>query len=94
MSTPFKHHQQRMSAGISVCAEIMLDICNSHAMPTHRALKNFALIRRVASPATLHNAIHELIDAGMLKSTPSKADHRAKLLTITARGKKYLRGIA
>ncbi len=93
MSVPLYHHQMRRQLGISVQAEIVLDLIAR--MPrgcSHKEVKTLARAVLVGSPATLHKSIHDLIDAGLVKTGKNPRDARAHLLTVSADGKKLLKG--
>jgi len=94
MTTPFKHFQRRQAAGISIHAEILLDLCRRFEKPgcSQNELKRLALAEGVGSPATLHHAIHELIEAKLVDVKPSERDKRANRLTVTPKGLRFLGG--
>ncbi len=91
--TPYSHHMTRQKAGMSVTAEILLDMV-SHMQPViGTSLKADAIEHGVASPATLQKEIHWLIDNGYLSFGKDKVDARKMPLSVTKRGRKHLSDI-
>lgn len=92
MTTPFIHHKRRLKAGITVHAEIMLDLCRRWPAPgcTMAELKRLAMAEQVGSPMTLHNAIHELVERGLVVTKEAAKDKRAKRITVTPAGRGLL----
>ena len=92
MSDPFTHHLRRTVAGISVHAEILLDLCGRHDKPgcTFSDLKRMAINEKVGSPALLQKEIHVLLEKNLVAATGCKRDKRAKRLVVTAKGMRFL----
>lgn len=88
---PLAAHRQRTKIGMSVRAEIILDLCYINPRPmTYSEVKQLATDEQVGSAVMLHNAIHWLVDNDYLKESISPIDHRSKLLEVTRLGVKYL----
>lgn len=79
--TPYHHHLRRTKYGMSVNAEILLDMVKYSAQPiTVMGLMEWAGDIGVASPATLHRAIQWLKANGYLHSGTRhlSVTHKAK----------------
>lgn len=93
MTTAFEQHLLRKEKGLSVTAEVLLDLVTSipHQFTTVELMK-FAQNHDVASPATLHAAITSLKDKKYISATRSKKDKRIVFLKPTKKGMEYYDG--
>lgn len=90
--TPYKHHIRRRAVGMPIQAEVLLDLIRvkEKRLLSFAAIKLLALTADVGSPATLHKAIHWLLDHGYAEAVPHPRDTRAKLLKVTKKGHGFL----
>jgi DNA-binding MarR family transcriptional regulator len=88
--SPLGQHLRRTKLGMSVTAEILLDIAYDMGEVSGRALKEEAMHCDVGSPATLHGAIHWLEEHGYIKLGSDDKDLRKRPITVTPKGERHL----
>lgn len=92
--SPLKHHAYRKSKGVSLHAELLLDLVRemlADGLPcTVMECNNMAVYREIGSPATLHKAMRWLIANRYVVLKPSDKDARAKTCALTRKGIDYL----
>lgn len=86
---PLNWHKKRLHHSMPIFAELVLDITQQHGPTTTMMLVTKAVDAKVASNATVHQAIRWLKTHGYL-STDTTDDHRLKICSVTPKGKRYL----
>ena len=90
--TPFKHHKKRQDHGIDWKQEVLMDVVHMFGPSgcSFNDAKRMAMNEQIGSQATLHYALHGLIDSGFLAVSSSDKNKREKVLTATTKAKRYL----
>ncbi len=88
MTSPIKHHQRRMKAGIDWRQEALLDIVRlfDTAGCSFAEAKRTAVAEQIGSQAALHHSLHHLIDSGYLNVRKNPRDSRRQVLRVTSKG--------
>lgn len=86
---PLDWHKKRMHSQMPIFAELVLDLAQQCCPTTTMTLVNNSVSMKIASNATVHNAIRWLKTHGYL-STSSDDDHRLKICSVTSKGRRYL----
>lgn len=86
---PLDWHKKRQHSQMSIFAELILDLAGQHCPATTMTLVTKAVSAKVASNATVHQAIGWLKSHGYL-TTDAADDQRLKICSITTKGKRYL----
>ncbi len=88
MTSPIKHHQRRLKAGIDWRQEALLDIVRlfDTAGCSFAEAKRTAVAQKIGSVAALHHSLHHLIDSGYLHVRKNPSDSRQRLLRVTSKG--------
>jgi hypothetical protein len=84
-------HDKRVKMGMSIYAEILLDIIDTYQELSMMGLLAQALDHKVASQATLIQAIKWLANNNFIKVSKSEGDSRMKNCSIMQRGTLYLK---
>lgn len=94
--TPLQHHERRLANGLSIQAELMMDLLSEMMADglgrEMMACNHLAVYREIGSPATMHRAMADLVKAKYVKMEKSDKDSRAKTCTLTKKGLDYLSG--
>ncbi len=88
MTSPIKHHQRRLKAGIDWRQEALLDIVRLFDTKgcSFAEAKHTAVDHKIGSLAALHHSLHHLIDSGYLHVRKNPTDSRQRLLRVTSKG--------
>jgi DNA-binding PadR family transcriptional regulator len=85
---PFKLFLHQKKSNMSARKDVILDVIG--AQSTVIDLVDFCFTMGVASQATIHREIHEMIDAGFISSRVPPRDKRLVILRVTKKGRDYL----
>jgi DNA-binding MarR family transcriptional regulator len=85
---PFFMFRYQKKSKMTFRKDLILDILG--AQSTVIDLVDFCVTLGVASQATIHKEIHELIDANFISSRVPPRDKRLVILRITKKGRDYL----
>ncbi len=85
---PFKMFLHQKKSNMSARKDVILDVIG--AQSTVIDLVDFCFTMGVASQATIHREIHEMIDAGFISSRVPPRDKRLVILRVTKKGRDYL----
>lgn len=92
--TPLQHHDKRIDAGMTLHAELMLNLIRDaldRSMDSDMMyLNHMAVSRQIGSGTTMHRAAKWLRLNKYIVLTQDEKDGRIKHCTITAKGTKYL----
>lgn len=88
---PYNAHLKRQSFGLTLEAELMADLVRIYKRITVMDLLDIARVAEVASHATLHKAIKDAEDLGLIDMEQSKKDKRVRYCKLTVAGKQYFR---
>lgn len=86
---PLQQYHRHNANGMNFRKDVILDIMREGSC-TIQALMDACMTIGLASQATIHREIHELIDARYINSKKNWRDRRVVFVTITAKGKTYL----
>ena len=86
---PLQQYHRQNANGMSFRKDVILDVLNESPC-TVQTLMDVCMDIKLASQATLHGEIHEMVKAGYISYKTNKLDSRVADLKITPSGKKYL----
>lgn len=86
---PLQQYHRQNANLMSFRKDVILDIL-SESPCTVQTLMNVCMDINLASQATLHREIHEMVDIGFISYKINKLDSRVADLKIAPSGKKYL----
>lgn len=90
--SPYEQHMHRSKRGMSPTCEVLLDriaICGKQH-PNFAEIKKAAVIDGVCSLPSGHIHLHWLLEHGYLTAEQCKQDSRAKRISLTAKGWRYI----
>ena len=90
---PIKHIEQRKLAGMSIHAEVLLDLIHSLEKPTVMKIIDTAIIMEIATRNTLHKSLMWLKHHSFITINRKETDGREKMCVITRKGINYLEKI-
>jgi hypothetical protein len=90
---PIKHFEQRNIAGMSIHAEVLLDLIHSLDKPTVMKIIDTAIIMEIATRNTLHKSLMWLKHHSFIMIDRREEDSREKMCILTRKGINYLEKI-
>lgn len=87
---PLQQYHRQNAHGMNFRKEVLLDAL-SETPCTVQTLMDSCMEINLASQATLHREIHEMIELGLIDYQVNKYDRRVAQLKLTGNGKRYLR---
>lgn len=90
---PLERHQTRIQKNLTSKGEIVLDIVGVLGDKTVMDIIECAIENKVATHATAHKELMNLIKERFVILTPSEADRRVKICQLSIKGKRYLETI-
>ena len=88
--TPTDHHQARILQGMSVHAEVILDLINTLPRRNVMLVIDRAIEMEIATRNTIHKSIMWLKSNAYITIVRNEGDGRGKTCSITQKGKLYL----
>ena len=88
--TPTDHHQARILQGMSVHAEVILDLINTLPRRNVMLVIDRAVDMEIATRNTVHKSIMWLKNNGYVTMIRNEGDGRGKTCSITQKGLNYL----
>ena len=88
--TPIKHFHERKLRGMSIHAEVLLDLIDSLPQPTVMDIIDTSIRMEIATRNTIHQSLMWLKNHSYISITRREEDLRVKLVILTGKGKTYL----